>query len=123
MSANELIDRLSNLSSNTPIRMFDCFGQMFTTDFCAGSWRGSYELPAVLVEPVDELSQCYTVKECINNLKDIDGMKVEGYKGGEYSLNGNSTVYLVADDSTSGDAVTIVTILKDGYCGLKHNMY
>ena len=122
MTVKEIITRLSELSPTTKLRCFDQFGNMYTSIFDVESWRGSYDMPASLVYSITDLDQCTQPAEAISNLQECEGVKVCGYKGGEYILREDSTLFLVGDYSTAGDAVGIKEIYRDGYMVLESNM-
>jgi len=123
MTVLELINRIEELSEGTTIYFFDPFGRMVTTDFECRSWRGSYELPAANVEHIERSEDGYPREEVLANLKEVHGTGVLGYKGGEFILDEESTVFLVASGNTSGNAVTVESITDYGCCTLQYNAY
>lgn len=118
MNTKELIARLEELDENVNLRCFDQFGNMYTSTFDVDSWRGAYDMPAIVVYPIKNWEDCTKPAEAIKNLKECDGLEVCGYKGGDYILSDESTVYLVGDYSTAGDGVSIKSIFNDGCMNL-----
>ena len=123
MKVVEIIQRLEELEPDTQIRMFDAFGQMFTPIPDVDSWRGSYVMPAVVVKPIIQVSMCTTAEEFIYALKSCDGLEVTGWKGGDFTLSEDSTLFLVSEWGTAGNATTISKILSDGYCYIQEDSY
>jgi len=123
MTAKQILTRLKKLNPDTRIRLFDCFGQMFTTDFSCDSWRGSYDLPATVVHPIDVINECCIASDCIENISAVDGMNVTGHKGGDYMLDEDDEIFLVSSFNTSGNSTTITEIYDDGYCVIESNSY
>ena len=123
MKVIEIIQRLEELEPDTQIRMFDAFGQMFTPIPDVDSWRGSYDIPAVVVKPALNLKDCITAKDFITALKYCDGLEVTGWKGGHFTLSEDDTLFLVSEWGTSGDSTTISKILSDGYCYIQADSY
>ena len=115
MTINETIKRLKELKPDTKLRFFDEFGHMLSSDFIAGSWRGSYDLPAIELDFVSNWEGCTTAEKAITELSEADGRHVTGYKGGEFHLKASDELFLVADSSSCGDSTIIVEILSDGY--------
>ena len=123
MTVNEIINRLKEMDKGVYLKIFDQFGQMYTSDFACISWRGAFDMPSIIVDATINVSDCTTVKEALVNLSECDGEKVEGYKGGEYILNADDTVYLSASYDVAGDSVTIKEIYDDGYCVLEKDQF
>tara|TARA_Y100001973_G_C5175964_1_gene321929 strand:+ start:170 stop:613 length:444 start_codon:yes stop_codon:yes gene_type:complete len=73
-------------------------------DLC--SYRGYYE--DLSIEPEDG-RHVVTVKEFAEKLDRADGMIFNGYKGGEFRMNVNSTVWVSPYGSASGLQITDVT--------------
>jgi hypothetical protein len=123
MTVNEIINRLEELNPKAKLRCFDQFGNMYTSNFEVDSWRGAYNMPAIVLQPVVNIAECINPKEPISNLKECQGMEVTGWKGGEFTLNADDTLFLVGDWGTSGDSVGITEIYDDGYIVIESNMY
>ena len=121
MTVLQILNRLKEMDPDKKIRMFDFFGQMFTPGTHVNSWRGSYEIPAIVVKPITNLNQCISVEEFIDKLKECDGKEVQGWKGGNFTLSELDTLFLVTDWGTAGDLTTISEIYDDGYCVLEQN--
>ncbi len=123
MTVKEIIIRLKELKPEAKLRIFDAFGQMHTPHASVDSWRGSYDQPAVIVRAINQITNCTTASELIDGLKHCDGMQVTGWKGGDFTLSEDDTLFLVSDWGTSGDNTTISEILDDGYCNIKSDAY
>ncbi len=123
MTVREIIEQLKELNPNAKIRMFDAFGKMFTPSPGVDSWRGSYDKPAVVVEPIVNVSECITASTFINSLEHCDGAEVTGWKGGEFILSEHDTLFLVSDWGTGGNSTTISKILDNGYCYIQEDAY
>lgn len=93
----------------------------YASDFKAYSWRGSYSLPASILD-----QEIYIVKDIIKNLQENDGKVVESYKGREHILNENDPLFFTIDISSSGNLTTIVDmVVIDNivFCITNDNMY
>lgn len=93
----------------------------YASDFKAYSWRGSYSLPASILD-----QEIYIVKDIIKNLQENDGKVVESYKGGEHILNENDLLFFTIDISSSGNLTTIVDmVVIDNivFCITNNDMY
>ena len=123
MTVLQIINRLEELEPKQSIRMFDCFGQMFTPKDDVDSWRGSYNMPAVKVDPITNLCECTTAEEFILELKSCDSKKITGWKGGDYILSELDTLFLVSEWGTAGNNTMIEEIYDDGYCVVKPDSY
>ena len=123
MKVIEIIQRLEELEPDTKIRMFDAFGQMLTPIPDVDSWRGSYAMPAVVVKPIIQISMCTTAEEFIEALKHCDQLEVTDWKGGDFTLSEDSTLFLVSEWKSAGNATTISKILSDGYCYIQTDAY
>lgn len=91
------------------------------SDFLAKSWRGDYSLPSVLLQ-----DKIFNVSQVIKNLKEIHGKKVEGYKGGDFTLNELDILFVTPDFSSTGNSTAIVDIkIEDNniYCITNKDMY
>ena len=117
MSGYKIISELCNFDKNQKviIRLFDNENDTYQdveSNFDCGSWRGSYDLPAISYEPVDHTSTSYTITEIINNINSSQGKEVTGYKGGEFTLSMNDIIY-VANYGSSNDSTAIVDIIEE----------
>ncbi len=121
MKVIEIIQRLEELEPDIKIRMFDSFGQIFTPLPSVDSWRGSYDMPAVVVKPIRNLKDCITAEDFITALKYCDGLEVSGWKGGHFILSEDSTLFLVSEWGSAGNSTTISKILSDGYCYIQED--
>ena len=94
-------------------------------DFCGfvpsgvSSYRGYYEDLAIEFE---EKYPFPTVAEILTMLKDCIGKTFTGYKGGEYTMDENSQVWVANYSNTSNTVITGIisgeynyTILQTGY--------
>ena len=130
MSGYKIISELCNFDKNQKviIRLFDNENDTYQdveSNFDCGSWRGSYDLPAISYEPVDHTSTSYTITEIINNINSSQGKEVTGYKGGEFTLSMNDIIY-VANYGSSNDSTAIVDIIEENglvVCITQTDMY
>ena len=86
MTANELIKTLQSYDEDLTVQ-FDFGGYPQYID----SWRGSYDQPSLFW---DMKYTRITIKGFIDMLMKVEGMKVEGYKGGDFMLSANDEIYL-----------------------------
>jgi hypothetical protein len=63
------------------------------------------------------------VSQALKNLKDIDGMEVTGYKGEEFTLSADDTLFLVPDFNSSRESTTIVSITDYGLMEIESDTY
>ena len=122
MSAEEIISKLEEFKDSNKLVFIEMNSEIFTSDFAADSWRGSYNLPSI--EYYNSDSGCY-VESAIENLQEIDGMKVNGYKGGHYTLNKEDPLF-IANYGESNNCTAIVDIVKSDefiICLTKQDMY
>ena len=93
-SLNDLIDRLEELPQDMPILLGD-----------ADSYRGYYSdlafAPLYDTEP-------RTVKEALDAAEDAHGKTFEGYKGGEFTMEGDTPVWY-SHYGTCGPAIIGIT--------------
>ncbi len=105
------------------------------SDFVCDSWRGSYDLPAisygVLPFSYTEIDTSLTkgrygsVEAIIKNIEESDGYRVEGYKGGDFTLDMSDVVY-IANYGDSNYSIAIVGIEEFEHyvlCYTKPDMY
>ena len=89
------------------------------SDFICDSWRGSYNLPAISYDFIpftyDEVGESIksvrhnSVKDVIKNIEESDGKDVEGYKGGDFTLDMSDVIY-IANYGNSNNCIAIVGI-------------
>ena len=124
MTTREILKELMKMKKSTELRIYDNFGEEFTFTGEICSWRGSYRMPAVIVQPtVSDIVSPMTVNEMIDMLKLIDGLQVGGWKGGDFILNEDDTLFLVAHAGTMGNATTIQYINNNGVIGIIDDAY
>ncbi|MFA7127798.1 MAG: hypothetical protein WC136_01360 [Sphaerochaeta sp.] len=107
MTVNELIEHMESVPDDYKIKLVYGYGvnqQYFTSDFITDSWRGSYNLPAT------EFGGDDTLLNQINNLKATHGKRV---RGGNYILDGDSTLFFVECWDESGDCVAVRDVQVD----------
>ena len=114
MNAKEMINRLEQYSPTKQVE-FDFGGYVDYID----SWRGSYSQPA-LYWTINYNK--FLVKDLITMLEDVDGMKVTGYKGGDYVLNDDDTIWVTPTPNISG-TTTIDRISEEEYSVVLHTRY
>lgn len=122
MSAEEIISKLKEFKDSKKLIIIEMNSEIFTSDFAADSWRGSYNLPSI--EYYSGNSGC-SIESAIENLQEIDGMKVEGYKGGDYVLNKEDPLF-IANYGCSNNCTAIVDIQEtDDFiiCLTEQDMY
>lgn len=122
MSAEEIINKLEEFKDLKKLVVIEMNNKIFTSDFNADSWRGSYNLPAI--EYYSGKSGC-SVDSAIENLQKIDGMEVEGYKGGDYVLSKEDPLF-IANYGDSNNCTAIVDIIESDefiICLTKQDMY
>ena len=122
MSAEEIISKLKEFKNSNKLIIIEMNNKIFTSDFAADSWRGSYNLPAISY--CTSKDGC-TVNTAIENLKEIDGMEVTGYKGGDYTLNKEDPLF-IANYGESNNCTAIVDIVESDefiICLTKQDMY
>lgn len=88
LTVGELIKHLSAFNGNFQLT-FD-FGYLQPTDF--DSWRGSYDKLAIGYTTLG--TPDLTVKEFLLKLKGVIGKTFTGYKGGSYTMDENTQVYV-----------------------------
>ena len=81
--------------------------EMVSSDFKCDSWRGSYDLPSAgYVSPE---SKTFTVQEIISNIEESEGLKVTGWKGGDFTLSMNDVIY-IANQGESNECTAVVGV-------------
>ena len=122
MSAEDIILKLEEFKDSKKLIIIEMNDEIFTSDFAADSWRGSYNLPSIEYYSGD--SGC-SVDSAIEDLQEIDGMKVSGYKGGDYTLNKEDPLF-IANYGESNNCTAIVDIVESDefiICLTKQDMY
>ena len=122
MSAEEIISKLEEFKDSNKLVFIEMNSEIFTSDFAADSWRGSYNLPSI--EYYSGNGGC-SIEYAIENLQEIDGMKVEGYKGGDYILNKEDPLF-IANCGESNNCTAIIDIIESDdfiICLTKQDMY
>ena len=122
MSAEEIISKLKEFKDSKKLIVIEMNNEIFTSNFAADSWRGSYNLPAIEYYSGD--SGC-SVDSAIEDLQEIDGMEVYGYKGGDYTLNKEDPLF-IANYGESNNCTAIVDIVESDefiICLTKQDMY
>jgi len=85
------------------------FEYLFPNDI--DSWRGSY---SELALNFTTEGQVMKVSEFLKMLKDCIGRKFIGYKGGEFTMNKNTPIW-VANYGNSGNTA-VIDVLDNEYC-------
>ena len=122
MSAEEIISKLEEFKDSNKLVVIEMNNKIFTSDFAADSWRGSYNLPSI--EYYNSDSGC-SVESAIENLQEIDGMQVTGYKGGSYIFRDIDPLF-IANYGESNNCTAIVDIIESDdfiICLTKQDMY
>ena len=122
MSANDIIEKLKEFESTNKLVVIEMNNEIYTSDFNADSWRGSYSLPAIGYNYDDS---GVSIETAIDNLNEVNGMEVTGYKGGEYQLAADDPIF-VANYGESNNCTAIVDIVEiENYivCLTKEDMY
>lgn len=122
MSSQDIRRKLQDFKNSSKNIIIEMNGNLFTSFFEVDSWRGSYNLPAVSY--CDSLYGC-TVHTAIHNLNEVDGMKVTGYKGGNYSLNEEDPLF-IANYGDSNYCTAIIDIIETSdfiVCLTEQDMY
>lgn len=89
------------------------FCNLFPTEI--DSWRGSYsELALNFVDSDNDGAKTMTVGGLLTMLKSTIGKTFEGYKGGEFTMNKHTPIW-VANYGNSGNTA-VVDVVDDGYC-------
>ena len=84
------------------------------------SWRGSYELPSLFWE-----MECSNMqnKEFQEMIKDIEGMEVAGYKGGNFTLDDADTIWLSGYDGDFSMCTISRVSKEEGMYLILHTQY
>ena len=123
MTVKEIIKRLEELDKGKVLWFYSDLGFIYTSDFECFSWRGSYELPAVEATLINNTGEGTPVEVALENLRECNGMGVIGYKGGDFVLSEDDTLFIVPSISDSGNCVGITSIEDNGRIHIKADMY
>ena len=122
MTANELISKFEEFKdSNKPV-IIEMYRNLYTSAFVANYWRGSYNLPAISCK-LDK--EGYPLDAVIENLKNLDGTEVTGYKGRNFTLSGDDPIF-IANYGKLNNCTAIVDVVETiDYivCITKQDMY
>lgn len=103
LSAQEIIDRIEKLPESTILKIGLAYPH---------SYRGYYD--ELAFTPVIEDTP---ILEFINSLKDALNKSYNGYKGGEYTMTEDTTVWLTeygsSSESTTFSSLFILLLIKD----------
>ena len=122
MSAKEIIEKLTEFESTNKLVVIEMNNEIYTSNFDADSWRGSYNLPSI---SYSEDNSGVSIDTAIENLNEVNRMEVTGYKGGKYQLNADDPIF-VANYGESNNCTAIVDIVEtEDYivCLTKEDMY
>lgn len=122
MSAEEIISKLKEFKDSNKLIVIEMNNEIFTSNFAADSWRGAYNLPAI--EYYSGNIGC-SIETAIENLTEINGMHVTGYKGGDYVLNKEDPLF-IANHGESNNCTAIVDMIESDEfitCLTKEDMY
>ena len=122
MSANDIIEKLKEFESTNKLVVIEMNNEIYTSDFDADSWRGSYSLPAI---GYSYDNSGVSIETAIDNLNEANGREVTGYKGGEYQLNADDPIF-VANYGESNNCTAIIDVVEiENYivCLTKEDMY
>lgn len=122
MSVEKIISKLKEFKNSKKKVIIEMNSEIFTSDFCADSWRGSYNLPAI--EYCSGNKGC-EVASAIENLNEINGMYVTGWKGGDFILDKEDPLF-IANAGSSNNCTAIVDIAESDefiICLTKQDMY
>jgi len=113
-SAEKLIELISKV--NKPVVVYDILKQTPVKVLDEPmSWRGVYKLPVLTI--VDDPDATHTPNEIIEILKEIDGRKTIGYKGGCYQLSIKDIPRFEYDTSKGENRIaTIAVETSDQLC-------
>ena len=122
MSANEIIEKLTEFKSTNKLVVIKMNNEIYTSNFDADSWRGSYNLPSISYSKDDS---GVSIDTAIKNLNEVSGTEVYGYKGGEFILDADDPIF-VANYGESNNRTAIVDIVElENYivCLTKEDIY
>jgi hypothetical protein len=113
ITVGELIEKLKAIDlsedDREPVVEFD-FGDARPTGYIA-SWRGVYSEMALGYEAYDYAYDGKpTISELISNLESQIGEQRTGWKGGQYTINSNSPLWVA--NSGSGSHTAIVDVIR-----------
>lgn len=107
LTLGELILKLEAIQNKEASLIFD-FGCFFPT--CVDSWRGDYEELALNYQ---ESGVQLKAGEFLTVLKSAIGHTFQGYKGGDFTMNRHTPLW-VANDGDSGNTA-VIDILDKNY--------
>ncbi len=83
------------------------------------SWRGSYDLPSLFWD-----NKCNNIqnKKFKQMIKEIEGMEVEGYKGGDFTLDDTDIIWLSGFQGDSS-MCTISKVSQESIYLILHTQY
>lgn len=87
--------------------LIDYIYEIVSSDFKCNSWRGSYDLPSVGY--VSSECETFSVQEIITNIEESEGLKVTGWKGGDFTLSMNDIIY-IANQGESNSSIAVVNV-------------
>lgn len=89
-------------------------GNAYNSGFDVFRWRGSYNTPAVEFMKND-YPMNIEEEDILMKLENIHATRVIGYKGGEYTLDEDSTLFFTLDKADSGEytAITSHEVIDD----------
>ena len=122
MSANDIIEKLKEFESTNKLVVIEMNNELYTSNFDADSWRGSYDLPSISYREDDS---GVSIETAIYNLNEVNGMEVTGYKGGDFTLSGDDPIF-VANYGKSNNCTAIIDVIEiENYivCLTKEDMY
>lgn len=119
ITLGELLEALENIptkqgSDNEPVQISFDFGTAYPTGF--SSWRGSYDEIAInyALSGYDAEQFAHTdLKDFVEWLKKTIGATYTGWKGGDFTMDKNTPVW-VANDGNVGNT-GVIGVLNQGY--------
>jgi len=119
LTINEILKTLREVEKPYETKVYFDFASCVPSD--VDSWRGIYAEPAIGWDAVS-YSNAPTVEKLIAELeKAIDGRTYLGWKGGEYSYNGDQTLHV--DNSGEYTSTEISRVEVKDYCVIFHTYY
>lgn len=106
LSLGILLEKIKQCDSDKPVKFKGYRDGSFPNEY--DSYRGYYRL--IAIEPGKELVK---VSEFVEMTKDSIGNTYTGYKGGEYTMNQNTPVWVSDWGTASGMGITGVDEAKD----------
>ena len=118
ITLGELVLKLESIKEKTKNVSLD-FGDFYPTDF--DSWRGSYCEIALNYDDGWPREEEVTVDTLLKKAKESIGQTFEGYKGGQFTMNKDTPVW-VANYSKSGNT-GLVGVIETEYCVILTTAY